>query len=147
MVDAFDPDRFLNAQQVNYDQILQELKAGRKRSHWMWYIFPQAEGLGQSECSKYFSLKCVKDVIDYLKHPVLGARLLHCTETVVGCKQKSAKDIFGEVDAMKFRSCITLFSLVHESNPGFHSALEKFYGGSPDGFTCRIFRGWKSFDC
>ena len=100
-------DRFLEAQAPVYAQVLGELRAGRKASHWMWFIFPQIAGLGQSATSRAYAIQSLAEARAYLAHPVLGARLRECCQAVMNIRGKSAEDIFGAIDAMKFRSCLT----------------------------------------
>jgi len=125
-------DRFLGAQSTVYSAVRAELAAGAKTSHWMWFVFPQLKGLGQSPTAIHFGLASLEEAQAYWQHPVLGQRLRECTELVLAVEAKSALDIFGAIDAMKFRSCMTLFG---ECVPGerlFGNALSRFYSGAPD---------------
>ena len=134
--DPYDLDRFVQAQAADYDCAISELRAGEKRSHWMWYVFPQIEGLGQSSMSRRYSIKSVAEAKAYLDHPVLGARLRECFAVVNSIEGRSAHDIFGSPDDMKFRSCATLFASV--SNDGvFQQALDKYFDGEQDQLTLR----------
>lgn len=136
--DPFNLERFVQAQNDVYDDVLLELRSGRKRSHWMWFIFPQYEGLGFSPISQLYSIKSLAEATAYLAHPVLGLRLIGCSETVLSVEGRSAHEIFGSPDDMKLKSCATLF--VHVSPPGsvFHRILDKYYGGAQDARTLEL---------
>jgi uncharacterized protein (DUF1810 family) len=136
--DQFDLKRFLDAQQGSYDSALAELGAGRKRSHWMWYIFPQIDGLGHTATAKYYSIKSLEEARQYLEHPVLGARLRDCAERVLAVRGRSASEIFGYPDDLKLRSSMTLFARVAEPDSVFAGVLEKYYGGKPNTLTLDI---------
>ena len=110
MADPHDLGRFIEAQAGTYDSAREELRSGRKLSHWMWFIFPQIEGLGRSATARQYSIKSAEEARAYLAHPVLGARLLECTEAVLAVDGRSASDVFGYPDTMKLRSCMTLFN-------------------------------------
>src|SRR5437879_6461964 len=110
MDDPFNLQRFVDAQQEVYAGVVSELKQGRKYGHWIWFIFPQLKGLGYSANSEFFGIASLREARAYLQHPVLGVRLGECTQLVNAVEGRSAKDIFGEIDAMKFRSCMTLFA-------------------------------------
>lgn len=137
-MDPFDLSRFVQAQQQTYDQALSELQRGRKQSHWMWYVFPQLDGLGFSPITKRFSIKSEDEARAYLKHPTLGPRLLECAEAILSIEGKSAREILGSPDDLKLKSCATLFA--HVSPPGsvFERILEKFYSGERDAATLRL---------
>ena len=128
MADPFDLQRFVRAQDPVIDRVRAELRAGDKRSHWMWFVFPQAAGLGQSEMSKRYAISGAEEAAAYLRHPVLGARLKELTATVNGLQGRTAEQIFGGIDALKFRSCMTLFATVeHLMSRGVPaSALDKY---------------------
>jgi uncharacterized protein (DUF1810 family) len=136
--DPHDLGRFVAAQEEDYDQALSEVRGGRKRSHWIWYIYPQFDGLGFSSMSKRYAIKSLTEARAYLQHPVLGPRLVECAEAALGVDGRSAYDIFGSPDDMKVRSCATLFA--HVSSPGsvFHRLLDKYYDGKPDESTLRL---------
>jgi uncharacterized protein (DUF1810 family) len=139
--DTNDPyllNRFVRAQQDDYEQALSEIRAGDKRTHWMWYIFPQLDGLGSSSTAKYYAIKSIDEARAYLAHPVLGTRLLECAEAVVRVEDRSATDIFGFPDDVKLRSCATLFARVSPAGSVFERLLEKYYGGERDGKTLRL---------
>ncbi|MCJ8509069.1 DUF1810 domain-containing protein [Rhizobium lemnae] len=130
-----DLQRFLDAQQPIYADALEELRAGRKRSHWMWFIFPQIEGLGRSETARFYALANIDAAKAYLGHPTLGQRLLDCTNTMLTHKRRTAHDILGSPDDLKFRSSMTLFMATSEKGSPFERALQQFYGGEPDQAT------------
>jgi uncharacterized protein (DUF1810 family) len=136
--DPFDLNRFLQAQEDDYEQALAEIKGGRKRTHWMWYIFPQFDGLALSSTSKFYSIKSVEEAKAYLAHPVLGRRLLECSEAVVSVEGRSALKILGSPDDMKLRSCATLFASVSSAGCIFDRILDKFYKGQRDDKTLRL---------
>ena len=136
--DPYDLSRFALAQQDDYEQALTEIRAGRKRSHWMWYVFPQIDGLACSEMSRHYSIKSVEEARAYLDHPVLGPRLLACAEAVVANEGRTATGIFGSPDDLKLRSCATLFASVSPANSVFHRLLAKYYPGNPDTATLRL---------
>jgi uncharacterized protein (DUF1810 family) len=127
--------RFLDAQARIYDQVLEELRAGRKRSHWVWFIFPQIAGLGHSETAKFYAIRSLEEAAAYLQHPLLGPRLLECTSLVHSVAGKTIHDILGSPDDMKFRSCMTLFAKATEENKPFTDALQKYFDGEPDSLT------------
>jgi uncharacterized protein (DUF1810 family) len=132
MDEPFDLDRFVQAQEGDYERALSEIGSGRKRSHWMWYIFPQYEGLGFSSTSQLYAIKSVKEAEAYLKHPVLGPRLAECAAAALRVEGRSASEIFGSPDDMKLRSSATLFAYVSPPGSVFSQFLEKFFHGQPD---------------
>jgi len=134
--DPYDLDRFVRAQVADYDRALSELRGGKKRSHWMWYIFPQIEGLGQSPISRRYSIKSAAEARAYLDHPILGPRLRECAALVNGIVDQSALEIFGSPDDMKLRSCATLFASVSD-DAVFEQVLEKYFNGQHDQETLR----------
>jgi len=136
--DPYDLNRFVRAQEQSYEQALSELERGRKQSHWMWYVFPQFDGLGSSPTSKLYSIKSEAEARAYLEHPVLGPRLAECAEAMLAVDGKSARAILGSPDDMKLKSCATLFA--HVSPPGsvFERLLDKFYDGERDAATLRL---------
>jgi uncharacterized protein (DUF1810 family) len=141
MADAADPydlNRFVQAQERCYEQALSEVKNGRKRSHWMWYIFPQFYGLGFSPTSRQYSIKSIAEAEAYLRHPVLGPKLMECAEAALGVEGRSAHDIFGSPDDWKPRSCATLFAFVLPAGSVFHRLLETYFHGEPDPKTLRL---------
>ena len=138
MEDPFDLDRFLKAQASAYEQAVAELRRGQKRSHWIWFIFPQLRGLGFSSMSGTYGIDSEAEAAAYLRHPVLGPRLLDCTRLVVETEHRSIEQIFGSVDAMKFRSSVTLFGHAAPEEPLFAQAIAKYYGGEPDDRTLEM---------
>jgi uncharacterized protein (DUF1810 family) len=132
---AFDLARFVAAQQEVYADALAELRNGRKRSHWMWFICPEIEGLGSSATSRRYAIRGLDEAAAYLRHPVLGPRLLECCEVLLGIEHRSAAGIFGSPDDLKLRSCATLFAAVSPARGVFHRVLDKFFAGEPDGLT------------
>jgi uncharacterized protein (DUF1810 family) len=135
--DPFDLERFVRAQAGDYDQALSELRDGKKRSHWMWYVFPQIEGLGHSPMSHRYSIKSAAEARAYLDHPVLGPRLRECAAVVHGIVGRSALEILGSPDDLKLRSCATLFARVSHEGV-FEQLLQKFFNGQPDKETLRV---------
>ncbi len=135
MPDPFDLHRFVEAQAPVYADVLAELRAGRKRSHWMWFIFPQIAGLGRSTMAQFYAISSIDEARAYLDHPLLGERLRECTELVLATEGRSARDIFGAPDDLKFRSSMTLFSEAGAADEPFRTALAKFFGGAPDEAT------------
>ena len=131
-------ERFIEAQAPIYAQALAELRAGQKQSHWMWFIFPQIAGLGQSAMSRAYAIQSLDEARAYLAHPVLGARLRECCQAVMNLRSQSAEDIFGAVDAMKFRSCLTLFTEADHNEVLFFNLLEKYFDGDADEATLEI---------
>jgi uncharacterized protein (DUF1810 family) len=129
--DPYDLDRFVQAQAADYGRALAELRAGEKRSHWMWYIFPQIEGLGHSSMSRRYSIRSAAEAWAYLDHPILGPRLRECAAAVNGIAGRSALEIFGSPDDMKLRSCATLFSRVSHEGV-FDQLIQKYFDGQPD---------------
>ena len=136
--DPFDLIRFVQAQDDRYDHALAEIRAGRKRSHWMWYIFPQIDGLGFSAMSQRYSIKSIAEAKAYLSHPVLAKRLVECCEAALAVEGRSAREIFGSPDDMKLRSCATLFEVVASPDSVFGRLIEKYYGGERDSATLRL---------
>ena len=136
--DPYNLTRFVEAQAHNYDLALAEIKSGQKRSHWMWYVFPQFDGLAFSSTSKLYAVKSIDEAKAYLAHPVLGPRLIECAEAVLAIEGQSAWDIFGSPDDLKLHSCATLFA--HVSPPGsvFEQVLAKFFDGTPDEKTLHL---------
>lgn len=130
--------RFIKAQKSDYAIALSEVKDGKKRSHWMWYIFPQITGLGFSETSKFYSIKSLSEAGDYLKHPVLGPRLIEISNALLNLKSDNALAIFGTPDDQKLKSSMTLFSILPGTNPVFQAVLDKFFHGQKDAKTLEI---------
>lgn len=136
--DPFDLGRFLSAQEGAYPQALSEIRQGRKRSHWMWFVFPQFEGLGHSPTARHYSIKSIEEARAYLAHPVLGARLLECAEAVASLPPNTAERTFGFPDHLKLRSSATLFAAVSPEGSVFHRVLDRHYGGEPDARTLAL---------
>ena len=130
--DPYDLNRFVEAQKSNYDDAVAELRAGRKQSHWMWYVFPQLVGLGHSSMSIRYAIKSADEARAYLDHPVLGPRLIECVEAVLAIENRSADDIFGSPDDLKLRSSATLFAHVSPQHSVFERILEKYFNNKPD---------------
>ena len=124
-----------------YARVVEELTAGNKRTHWMWFIFPQIAGLGQSPTSRAYAIQTLDEARAYLAHPVLGARLRECCQAVMNLRTNSAEEIFGSVDEMKFRSCLTLFTEADHGEVLFYNLLEKYFEGEPDEATLEILAG------
>jgi uncharacterized protein (DUF1810 family) len=133
--DPFNLQRFVDAQAPIYEQVQAELRAGSKTSHWMWFIFPQIEGLGQSYMARVFAISGRDEAVAYLQHPVLGPRLRECTRLVNDVEGRSITQILGGIDAIKFRSSMTLFVKAAEDNEAFQRALKKYYNGAMDELT------------
>jgi uncharacterized protein (DUF1810 family) len=136
--DPHDLNRFVQVQEDDYEQALAEIRGGRKRSHWMWYVFPQIDGLGFSATSRRYAIKSLAEAKAYLAHPVLGPRLTECAEAALGVEGRSAYEIFGSPDDMKLRSCATLFACVAPAGSVFDRLLAKYFHGERDGKTLRL---------
>lgn len=130
-----DLERFVQAQQPVYEQVIEELRDGRKRSHWMWFVFPQIQGLGRSEMARYYAISSKDEAAAYLNHPILGRRLEEGTRLVLAIEGKSLNEIFGDPDDAKFRSCMTLFANVAGAGSVFQACLKKYCGNQPDPLT------------
>jgi uncharacterized protein (DUF1810 family) len=125
-------DRFVAAQADTYDAALSELRQGRKTGHWMWFIFPQLDGLGKSSTSRFYAIRSAEEAKAYLEHPVLGQRLKQCCEALLACGETDVGTIFGSPDDLKLRSCLTLFRSVAAPGSIFERVLERFFQGEPD---------------
>ena len=132
--------RFVDAQNSVYSEVIQELKSGCKKSHWMWFVFPQLKGLGSSVMARKFAIESVAEAGAYLEHPILGNRLIECVLLVLAVKAKTAKEIFGHPDYLKFHSSMTLFSIVSKESPVFKNALDIFFNGQADQLTLDIIK-------
>jgi uncharacterized protein (DUF1810 family) len=139
--DAHDLDRFVKAQARSYAQALDEIRAGHKVSHWMWYVFPQLDGLGSSPTARMYAIQGLAEAEQYLAHPVLGPRLTACAEAVLQVKGRSARDIFGTPDDLKLRSCATLFARVSPPGSVFHRVIDRYFDGEPDAKTLGLLGG------
>jgi uncharacterized protein (DUF1810 family) len=144
MPDPFNLDRFVSAQAAVYPQVLAELRAGSKRSHWIWFIFPQMKGLGHSSQSEYYGLGSLEEAEAYARHPQLGPRLLECTQLVNQVEGRDIDQILGSPDDLKFRSSMTLFSRAAPKNVldaiVFNEALKKYFNAEPDPLTLALLR-------
>lgn len=138
MTDAYNFHRFLTDQESVYNNILAELRAGRKSSHWIWFIFPQIAGLGHSRTAQQFAIGSLNEAKAYLQHPLLSQRLRECTQLVLNVDGRSAEEIFSYPDNLKFRSCMTLFLSATTDNTLFKDALLKYFDGRPDQSTLNI---------
>jgi uncharacterized protein (DUF1810 family) len=139
-VDSYDLARFVEAQEHSYARALSEIRSGQKRSHWMWYIFPQFDGLGFSSTSRRYSIKSVAEADAYLRHPVLGPRLLESARATLALEGRSAVEVFGSPDDMKLRSSATLFASVSPAGSVFGQVLDRYFDGEPDDMTLRLLR-------
>src|SRR6476469_8172201 len=139
MANDFELQRFIEAQEHTYDMALAEIKAGRKKSHWVWFIFPQIQGLGFSETAKFYAIKDLTEAVAYMKHPVLGSRLFGFCNALLGLESNDAHKIFGSPDDLKLKSSMTLFSVVPDADPIFQAVLNKFFQGKKDEKTLRYF--------
>ncbi len=135
MSDPYDLQRFVDAQKDVFDAVCAELAAGRKRGHWMWFIFPQLKGLGRSSTAQFYGISGREEAEEYLRHPVLGQRLRRCTQLLLGVQGRSISEIVGSPDDMKFRSCMTLFAEVAQDKQVFVEAVKKYYDGKFDDWT------------
>ena len=138
MTTETDLSRFIKAQERDYEVAFREIKNGRKRSHWMWYIFPQLQGLGFSETSRYYAIKNKEEAAAFLHHPLLGKRLISICEELLNLEGNNATLIFGSPDDVKLKSCATLFSLLPGAPPVFDTVLKKYFGGMKDEKTARL---------
>ncbi len=136
--DPYDLDRFVQAQVGVYETALTEIQNGRKRSHWMWFIFPQFVGLGNSPTSRHYAIRSRGEAKAYLAHPLLGARLCSCARAAVAVSGRSARDIFGSPDDVKLRSCATLFAETSPENSVFQELLDVYFAGEPDQRTLEL---------
>ncbi len=135
MSNTFDLERFVNAQNPVYEEVRSELRKGRKQGHWMWFVFPQVRGLGSSWMAERFGIASRAEAEAYLTHPILGARLIECTQLVNSIENRSAYEIFGSIDTLKFRSSMTLFAEAAPESVVFDEALRKYFDGVRDRLT------------
>ena len=137
MADSYNLERFVTAQDASgtYARAVEELRRGRKTSHWMWFVFPQIAGLGFSEMSRRYAIGSLDEAQAYLRHPVLGPRLVECAGIVASTQATSAEQIFGGIDAQKLRSSMTLFSRANPDEVSFRQVLERYFDGEPDPAT------------
>ena len=138
--DRYDLVRFVDAQQGLYETAIAEIRAGRKRSHWMWYVFPQVVGLGSSATAQHYGIRDAEEARAYLAHPVLGQRLIECAEAICSVTGRSAREILGTPDDLKLRSCATLFAQVSPPGSVFDRVLRRYYDGQPDQATLALLR-------
>jgi uncharacterized protein (DUF1810 family) len=131
MTDTFDLQRFVDAQGPVYSRVMTELREGRKRSHWIWFVFPQLSGLGYSAMAQRFAITSGEEAAAYLAHPILGPRLRECTTLIIAIKGRTIREILGSPDDLKFCSSMTLFGAV-SGDPEFEQAIAKYYGGAQD---------------
>jgi uncharacterized protein (DUF1810 family) len=135
MDDTYNLQRFVDAQDPVFAQVCSELRAGQKRSHWMWFIFPQIEGLGSSSLARKYAISSLDEAKAYLNHPVLGPRIKECTRLVLSIEGRAVGEIFGTPDDLKFRSSLTLFAHAEPAEQAFQDALRKYFGGEEDSLT------------
>ena len=138
MSDIYNLQRFLDAQDSIYEEVVQELKQGRKNSHWMWYIFPQIKGLGRTSTAQKFAISSLEEAKAYLQNSILGSRLRECTQLVLDIENRDIQEIFGHPDYLKFRSSMTLFLEATKDNKIFQDALLKYFTGQADQLTLDI---------
>ncbi|MGC1462929.1 MAG: DUF1810 domain-containing protein [Terracidiphilus sp.] len=138
MSETFNLERFLGAQAIVYAEVLEELRAGKKQTHWMWFIFPQMKGLGHSPQSEFFGIGSLQEAAAYSQHPVLGPRLQECTRIVNQLEKRTIQQILDPPDDLKFRSSMTLFSRAAADPSAFNHALEKYFAGHPDPQTLEL---------
>ena len=138
MTDPFNLQRFVDAQAPVYADVLDELRAGEKTTHWIWFIFPQIKELGRSSIARYYGISSLAEAAAYLEHPLLGQRLLECTELMLAANGKTALKILGSPDDLKFRSCMTLFMAANPTLPVWDAAIRKYFGGKADAATIAL---------
>jgi len=136
--------RFVDSQSNVFDDVLKELKDGKKQSHWMWFVFPQLTALGRSATAKTYGIDSLEEAQAYLSHPILGERLINCSETVLGHSGRTAHEIFGSPDDLKFKSCMTLFREADPRIRTFDLALKMFFDGVPDHLTLNLLNAPKA---
>jgi uncharacterized protein (DUF1810 family) len=139
--EVFALERFVQAQERVMPQVRQELAQARKRTHWMWFVFPQLQGLGHSSMARHYAIASIAEAQAYLKHPILGPRLVECSALVGTAEAGSIRQIFADPDDLKFHSCMTLFSQVADTVPIFQANLDRYFDGLPDGLTLRLLTG------
>jgi len=137
-MEAYNLKRFLDAQNQVYLKALSEIRNGRKETHWMWFIFPQLKGLGQSETARFYAIADLQEASDYLAHPVLGSHLVQISQELLNISDKSARELFGSPDDVKLRSSMTLFVNVENSHPVFAAVLERYFNGIQDEMTVKL---------
>ena len=137
-MDPFDLQRFIDAQHGVYESALGEIAQGQKRTHWMWFIFPQIDGLGSSPAARHYAIKSREEAEAYLRHPVLGPRLAACAEATLAVDGRSAREMFGSPDDLKLRSSATLFAAIAPGGSVFERVIEKYFNGQPDPKTLEL---------
>lgn len=142
--DPFDLSRFISAQEKNYESAIAELRSGQKRTHWMWYIFPQIDGLAKSKTAKYYAIKSIEEARQYLNHPILGKRLLECAEAVLAVRRRSVSQIFGYPDDLKLKSSMTLFAYLQNEPSLFVRIINQYFDGERDVKTLHILEKLKN---
>lgn len=145
MEDNYNLQRFVEAQNENFEDVLNELESGRKQSHWMWYIFPQIKGLGKSKIAEKFAISSREEAVAYLNHPILGARLRECTQLINAIEGVSIERVFSHPDNLKFHSSMTLFMVCSKNNTEFEKAINKYFEGKVDTLTLDMMRSVESF--
>lgn len=140
MNDPFNLQRFVDAQDLVYRSVISELRAGAKHSHWMWFVFPQVAGLGRSAMAEMYAIQSLDEAKAYLTHPLLGGRLKECTQLMLDVDGKSARQILGNPDDLKFHSSMTLFAHADPNEPLFREALAKYFDGKEDAMTLELLR-------
>jgi uncharacterized protein (DUF1810 family) len=136
--DPYNLSRFVRAQAADYEHALAEIRSGRKRTHWMWYVFPQIDGLGFSSTSRQYAIKSAAEAVAYLAHPILGSRLRECVAALLAQEGRSATEVLGSPDDVKLRSCATLFAAVSPPGSVFEQLLAQYFGGGRDGKTLEL---------
>jgi uncharacterized protein (DUF1810 family) len=136
--DPYNLERFVEAQDPVFEEVCSELRAGSKRSHWMWFVFPQMKGLGHSSMATYYGISGLQEAMEYLLHGILGPRLVECCELVNAIRGRPIEEVFGQLDSLKFHSSITLFAQAAPENQAFQAALEKYFEGKGDSATLRL---------
>lgn len=140
-MDPFKLSRFVDAQAPVWEVVRAELRGARKRTHWMWFVFPQLAALGRSGTARFYGITGADEARAYLRHPLLGPRLLECCDLLLHTAEVSATEVFGEVDAMKLRSCLTLFDAVSPDTPVFKRCLDRYFAGQRDALTSELLAG------
>lgn len=138
METKYNLDRFLEAQETTYNEALSEIKKGKKQSHWMWFIFPQIAGLGFTDYNVFYAIKNLEETTQYLRHPVLGKRLIEISTALLDINGKTANEIMGKPDDRKLKSCMTLFAQITNTDPVFQKVLDKYYQGTKDEKTIQL---------
>jgi len=142
--DPFDLERFVAAQEMVFDDVRRELEAGTKSTHWMWFVFPLADGLGWSAMTQRYAVRSLEEARAYLDHPILGRRLRECVDLLLRIQDRDATDVLGEPDDLKLRSSMTLFALASGEGSPFERVLERYFGGTADGATLEIVERWQA---